>query len=55
MFYVTSLSWKGQGQRYHGYIDDVLFVAFGIEDEKSAAIDLVAGDLLQDLGFCYTS
>jgi hypothetical protein len=54
MFYVTSLSWKGQGQRYHGYIDDVLFVAFGIEDEKSAAIDLVAGDLLQDLGFCYT-
>ena len=52
MFYVTSLSWKGQGQKYHGYIDDVLFLAFGIEDEKSAAIDVVAGDLLQDIGFC---
>ena len=55
MFYVTSMSWKSSGQQYHGYIDDILFLAFGIEDEKSAAIDLVAGDLLQDLGFCHKS
>ena len=52
MFYVTSISWKTKGQKYHGYIDDVLFVAFGIEDVHSAAIDVVAGDLLQDLGIC---
>jgi hypothetical protein len=55
MFYVTSLSWKGQGQKYHGYIDDMLFMAFGIEDEKSGAIDVVASDLLQDIGYCHTS
>lgn len=52
MFYVTSMSWKAQAQTYHGYEDDVLFLAFGIEDEQSAGIDVVAGDLVQDLGFC---
>lgn len=52
MFYVTSMSWKTQGQKYHGYIDDVLFIAFGIEDERTAGIDVVAGDLLRDLGLC---
>jgi len=52
MFYVTSVSWKDKGQKYHGYIDDVLFVAFGIEDEQTAAIDVVAGDLLRGLGTC---
>jgi hypothetical protein len=52
MFYITSLSWKKQGHRYHGHIDDVLFIAFGIEDSKTAGIDIVAGDLLSDLGLC---
>lgn len=52
MFYVTSMSWKNKGQKYHGYMDDVLFVGFGIEDEQPAAIDLVAGDLLRGLGTC---
>ena len=52
MFYVTSLSWKTHGQKYHGYIDDVVFIAFGIEDASTAGIDVVAGDLLKDLGFC---
>jgi hypothetical protein len=55
MFYITSLSWRTQGQKYQGYIDDVLFIAFGIEDSKAAGIDVVAGDLLVDLGLCSTS
>jgi hypothetical protein len=55
MFYITSLSWKTHGQKYHGYSDDVLFIAFGIEDSKTAGIDIVAGDLLMDLGLCSTS
>jgi hypothetical protein len=55
MFYVTSLSWKTHGQKYHGYSDDVLFITFGIEDSKAAGIDVVAGDLLADLGLCSTA
>jgi hypothetical protein len=54
MFYVTSVSWKKHGQRYHGYADDVLFIAFGIEDSGTGAIDVVAGDLLADLSLCAT-
>ncbi|KAK6857879.1 hypothetical protein PG995_005578 [Apiospora arundinis] len=52
MFYVVSMSWKVRGQKYHGYLDDVLFLAFGIEDENTAGIDVVAGDLLRGLGLC---
>ena len=52
MFYITSMSWKTHGQRYHGYMDDPLFLAFGIEDTRPAAIDVLAGDLLQDLAYC---
>ena len=52
MFYITSMSWKTHGQRYHGYLDDPLFLTFGIEDSRPAAMDILAGDLLQDLGFC---
>ncbi|KAH8721660.1 hypothetical protein BGZ61DRAFT_347260 [Ilyonectria robusta] len=52
MFYVTSMSWKNQEQRYHGYLDDELFLAFGIEDGSAAGIDLQAGDLMGDLGLC---
>lgn len=52
MMYITSMSWKAQGQTYHGYSDDKLFLAFGIEDEQTAGIDILAGDLMQDLGLC---
>lgn len=52
MLYVVSVSWKDPRQKYHGYIDDVLFVAFGIEDNASAAIDVTAEALLQDMGIC---
>ncbi|USW57942.1 hypothetical protein Slin15195_G112610 [Septoria linicola] len=52
MFYVTSISWKNKGQTYHGFVDDPLFLAFGIEDGKSGVIDVTAGDLMQDLAVC---
>lgn len=52
MIYVTSISWKTHGQRYHGYLDDIMFVGFGIEDTRPAAIDIVAEDLLKDLNYC---
>lgn len=52
MFYVTSISWRDKGQTYHGYADDVLFLAFGIEDKESAGMDVLAGDLLANLGLC---
>lgn len=52
MFYVTSMAWATHGQRYHGYLDDVLFISFGIEDKLTAAIDVYANDLFIDLGLC---
>ena len=52
MFYLVSTSWKSREQKYHGYLDDVLFIAIGIEDKETAGIDVVAGDLLAELGFC---
>ena len=52
MFYLTSVSWKQRGQRYHGHIDDVIFISFGIEDAKTGGIDILAGDLLANLGLC---
>jgi hypothetical protein len=52
MFYVTSVSWKTHGQRYHGYLDDPLFLGFGIEDTRAGVIDILAEDLFQDLGYC---
>lgn len=52
MFYVTSISWKGHAQRYHGYLDDVVFLGFGIEDTRAGLIDVLAEDLVGDLGLC---
>ncbi|KAK2797405.1 hypothetical protein FQN50_009206 [Emmonsiellopsis sp. PD_5] len=52
MVYVTSLSWRDRGRKYHGYSDDVLFVGFGIEDETTAGIDVLAGELVGELGLC---
>ena len=54
MFYVTSLSWKSQGQKYHGYLSDELFIAFGIEDAAAGGIDVRAVDLLPALAYCST-
>ena len=54
MFYITSVSWKKIGLGYHGFIDDVLFILFGIEDNDAGGIDVTAGDLLADLGLCAT-
>lgn len=55
MLYVTSMSWKNREQRYHGFIDDQVFLAFGIEDEKAGGLDVLAGDLLGELGLCSES
>ena len=33
-------------------MDDEIMLGLGIEDYASAGIDVVAGDLLQDLGYC---
>ncbi|TAQ88834.1 hypothetical protein B7494_g2852 [Chlorociboria aeruginascens] len=52
MIYVTSISWKTPGLIYHGYLDDVMFLNFGIEDARAGAIDVLAGDLLRDMGVC---
>ncbi|KAJ5442188.1 hypothetical protein N7445_005195 [Penicillium cf. griseofulvum] len=52
MVYVTSISWKSPGQKYHGFIDDTLFIGFGREDSFAGGIDLTAGDLLAELGTC---
>ncbi|KAH8910362.1 hypothetical protein BR93DRAFT_874432 [Coniochaeta sp. PMI_546] len=52
MMFVTSISWKGRTQRYHGYLDDTMFLGFGIEDKGTGGIDLLAGDVLAELGLC---
>ena len=52
MFYVVSMSWKSRGSKYHGFLDDTLFISFGIEDETTAGIEVKAEDLLSDLGLC---
>lgn len=46
MLYVTSISWKHPSQKYHGFIDDTLFIGFGIEDHEAGAIDIIASDIL---------
>jgi hypothetical protein len=52
MVYVTSMNWKEQGRNYVGYLDDILMLGFGIEDQRSAMMDITAGSLLKDLGLC---
>jgi hypothetical protein len=55
MLYVTSISWKARSQRYHGYLDDQMFLGFGIEDADTGGIDILAGDLLAELSLCSSS
>ncbi|KAL5084140.1 hypothetical protein Trisim1_012284 [Trichoderma cf. simile WF8] len=52
MIYVTSIAWKSPLLTYHGYLDDELFIGFGIEDKASGAIDITAEELLAGLGLC---
>lgn len=52
MFYITSINWKDVGLHYHGYMDDVIMLGFGIEDRLTGGIDVVAADLVQELGMC---
>ncbi|KAK3495280.1 uncharacterized protein B0T23DRAFT_404030 [Neurospora hispaniola] len=58
MFYVTSVNWRDyhgddeQGAGYHGYLDDVLIIGFGIEDKESGGIDVLAGELVKGIGIC---
>lgn len=52
MFYVTSMNWRSHVQKYHGYLDDIVFLGFGIEDSRPGIMDVEAGDLLQDLAYC---
>ena len=52
MFYVTAMSWKDKTRKYHGYMDDELFLTFGIEDASAGAIDVPASAVLKDLGMC---
>ncbi|KAK1756367.1 hypothetical protein QBC47DRAFT_185136 [Echria macrotheca] len=52
MLYVASMNWKARGLNYHGYLDDELFLSFGIEDKSSGGIDVLASDLLTGLGLC---
>lgn len=52
MLYITSMSWKDPSRLYHGYLDDVLFIGFGIEDCKTGGIDVLASDLLAAIERC---
>lgn len=52
MIYVTSISWKAHAQRYHGFLDDVLFIGFGIEDAATGITDILAGDLVDGIALC---
>jgi len=48
MIYVTSINWKPHDSKYHGFLDDELFINFGIEDSRTAGIDVTAEALLVD-------
>jgi hypothetical protein len=52
MFYVTSVNWMDRGVNYHGFLDDAVVLGFGIEDQFSGGIDVLAKDLLVGMGFC---
>lgn len=52
LVFTTQMSWQGMGHMYHGYLDDKVILAFGIEDKHGGGIDVMAGDLLQGMRFC---
>ncbi|KAL2164005.1 hypothetical protein VTH06DRAFT_3219 [Thermothelomyces fergusii] len=49
---VTSANWRDRGLNYHGYLDDVVMLAFQYGNRHPAAIDVLAGDLLVGLRLC---
>ncbi|QIW98344.1 hypothetical protein AMS68_003862 [Peltaster fructicola] len=52
MVYTTSIAWKEHGMKYHGYLDDILLIGFGIEDKESGGLDIRAADLFKDIVTC---
>lgn len=50
--YTTQMSWFDAEQTYHGYLDDKILLAFGIEDKHAGGIDVVARSLLEGMRFC---
>lgn len=52
MLNVMSISWKDSKQKYHGYADDIIYVTFGIQGTMTGFIDVLAGDLLEDIRLC---
>ncbi|KAK4508330.1 hypothetical protein PRZ48_002068 [Zasmidium cellare] len=52
MVFTTQMSWAEQGNMYHGYLDDTVILAFGIEDKHGGGLDVKAEDLLQGMSFC---
>ncbi|KAI7340942.1 hypothetical protein KC340_g107 [Hortaea werneckii] len=36
--FTTSMSWKSKGRKYHGYLDDELFIAMGRGDSASRGL-----------------
>ena len=51
-FYMTSINWADKGHTHLGYLDDDIFLAFGIEDIGAGGIQILAADLLADMGLC---
>jgi len=54
MMFITSIAWKDANLTYHGYMDDDLFINFGIEDKRAGTMDVAAGDVLAYLNLCST-
>ena len=52
MLYIVSFNWRDGDRMYHGYLDDVLMLGFGLEDKYSGGIDVTAEDLLGTLSLC---
>ena len=52
MVFTTSVAFMGRGRGYHGYLDDRVMISFGIEDQMSGGIDVLAEDLVRWLKLC---
>lgn len=52
MMYVTSMNWKEKDKKYHGFLDDAVFLGFGREDRVTSAMDVLAGELIGELVMC---
>lgn len=50
--FTTAMSFKSRELTMHGYLDDEVFVTFGLEDRKTGGIDVLVGDLLRDVAVC---